>query len=309
MAQRFTKITFPLACCKVEVVNGGAGVLLADFRVSSSILSTSSTDAVQGMRIQAINQGFGGALGLEIGGQNVGRNADHPGPVPNPGIFSALLSTGIKVHQVSSTITDAIGIHIKHISGSGQDVLGTDIVNPSQALRIEDTGGCIAIGTGSAAHPKYTFIADRDTGFFWAAANSIGVASGGTEEFRFAAAGNFHADADITAFSSTIASDVRLKENIKSLENNLDKILQLKPSSFTWKVRDKQDDVGLIAQEVESIIPMIVQDTISIGGTKEFLDGDTHKVVDYAKLTTYLIGAIQEQQKQIDELKKKLEVT
>jgi hypothetical protein len=50
-----------------------------------------------------------------------------------------------------------------------------------------------------------------------------------------------------------------------------------------------------------------VQDTISIGGTKEFLDGDTHKTVDYAKLTTYLIGAVQEQQKQIDELKQKLE--
>ena len=52
---------------------------------------------------------------------------------------------------------------------------------------------------------------------------------------------------------------------------------------------------------------MIVQDTISIGRTKEFLDGDTHKVVDYAKITTYLIGAVQEQQKQIDELKQKLE--
>ena len=285
----------------------GAGILLADFRVSSSVLSTSSTDAVQGMRIQATNNGFGSALGLEIGGQNVGRNGDFPGTVPNPGIFSALLSTGIKVHQVSSTITDAIGIHIKHISGSGQDVLGTDIVNPSQALRIEDTGGCIAIGTGSAAHPRYTFLADRDTGFFWAAANSIGVASGGTEEFRFASAGNFHADADITAFSSTVASDVRLKENIKSLEDNLDKILELKPSSFTWKVQDKQDDVGLIAQEVESVIPMIVKETISIGKTKKFLGGDTHKTVDYSKLTTYLIGAIQEQQKQIDELKKKFE--
>ena len=63
----------------------------------------------------------------------------------------------------------------------------------------------------------------------------------------------------------------------------------------------------MIAQEVESIIPMIVQDTISIGRTKEFLDGDTHKVIDYAKLSVYLVGAVQEQQKQIDELKQKLE--
>ena len=127
------------------------------------------------------------------------------------------------------------------------------------------------------------------------------------EEFLFADGGHFHAEDDITAFSGTISSDIRLKENIKPLENNLDKILELKPSSFTWKVQDKQDDVGLIAQEVESIIPMIVKETISIGKTKKFLGGDTHKTVDYSKLTTYLIGAIQEQQKQIDELKKKFE--
>jgi hypothetical protein len=52
---------------------------------------------------------------------------------------------------------------------------------------------------------------------------------------------------------------------------------------------------------------MIVKETISIGKTKKFLDGDTHKTVDYSKLTTYLIGAVQEQQTQINELKKKLE--
>ena len=127
------------------------------------------------------------------------------------------------------------------------------------------------------------------------------------EEFLFADGGVFHAEDDITAFSTTISSDIRLKENIKPLENNLDKILELKPSLFTWKVRDKQDDVGLIAQEVQSVIPMIVKETISIGRTKKFLDGDTHKTVDYSKLTAYLIGAVQEQQIQIDELKKKLE--
>ena len=119
--------------------------------------------------------------------------------------------------------------------------------------------------------------------------------------------GNFHADNDVTAFSNSVSSDKRLKENIKPLEDNLNKILKLKPSSFDWIVRDKQNDVGLIAQDVEKIIPEVVKDNVSIGRTKEFLDGDTHKTVDYAKITTHLIGAIQEQQKQIDELKKKLE--
>ena len=116
--------------------------------------------------------------------------------------------------------------------------------------------------------------------------------------------GNFHADANIIAYSTTVASDIRLKDNIQPLNNNLDKVLQLSPSSFTWKVRDKQDDIGLIAQAVEVVIPEIVSDHDSIGKTKEFLSGDTHKTVDYAKLTTILIGAIQEQQTQIENLDK-----
>ena len=136
---------------------------------------------------------------------------------------------------------------------------------------------------------------------------NIGVSLAGTEEFRFATDGHFHADNDITAYSTTVSSDIRLKENIKPLENNLDKILELRPSSFRWKVNERKDDIGLIAQEVEQVIPIIVKETISIGRTKEFLDGDTHKTIDYSKLTTYLVGAVQEQQKQIDELKQKLE--
>ena len=109
------------------------------------------------------------------------------------------------------------------------------------------------------------------------------------------------------AFSNTVSSDFRLKENIEPLTDNLQKVLKLKPSSYNWKIRDKQEDIGFIAQDVEQIIPMVVKENTSIGNTKDFLGSETHKTVDYAKIVTYLVGAIQEQQKQIDELKKKLE--
>ena len=138
-------------------------------------------------------------------------------------------------------------------------------------------------------------------------AANIGVSLAGTEEFRFASGGTFHADADVVAFSNTVSSDFRLKENIEPLTDNLQKVLKLKPSSYNWKIRDKQEDVGFIAQDVEQIIPMVVKENTSIGNTKDFLGSETHKTVDYAKMVTYLVGAIQEQQKQIDELKKKLE--
>ena len=187
-------------------------------------------------------------------------------------------------------------------------VTGSMVVKRLGAYPTETT-----IGGGTGDFPTSitagtVYVGSTQDGFYHG--SGIKVRVGNTaEEFLLGDNGHFHAEGDITAYSGTISSDIRLKENIKPLENNLDKILELKPSSFRWKVREQQDDIGLIAQEVESIIPMIVKDSISIGRTKEFLDGDTHKVIDYAKITTYLIGAVQEQQKQIDELKKKLEVT
>ena len=263
----------------------GTSQKLAQFHISGSVISIAggSTTAISA---SAINSGYGYASGVTVGR-----------------VSSTFTATGVKVSGVTSTTAIAASFMSEGVSGAAGS-------NRNLALYATENGGNIIIGSGSASEPAYGFVSDRDTGIFMVSTlGEIGVSLAGTEEFRFGATGHFHADNDITAYSSTVASDIRLKENIKALENNLDKVLELKPSSFTWKIRDKQDDVGLIAQEVESVIPMIVQDTISIGGTKEFLDGDTHKVVDYAKLTTYLIGAVQEQQKQIDELKKKLEVT
>ena len=205
------------------------------------------------------------------------------------------------------------------------DILGTTAITGSLTMRtvgsqvgikVNETAGRVSAShfiastyvlgpNGSYGTPSIQIGSSND-GFYHDGGIKV-IVNNVAEEFLFADGGHFHAEDDITAFSGTISSDIRLKENIKPLENNLDKILELKPSSFRWKVREQQDDIGLIAQEVESIIPMIVTDSISIGRTKEFLDGDTHKVIDYAKLSVYLVGAVQEQQEQIDELKQKLE--
>jgi len=66
--------------------------------------------------------------------------------------------------------------------------------------------------------------------------------------------------------------------------------------------------LGLIAQEVEKIEPLLVKDVEAIGSATKYLDGDdTYKTVDYAKLTILLTDAIKEQQEQIDELKQQIE--
>lgn len=113
------------------------------------------------------------------------------------------------------------------------------------------------------------------------------------QSYEFEVQGTMAATADVIAYMS---SDKRLKDNIKPIENPIDKIKQIGGYSFDWN--DKQDiykgsDFGVIAQEIEKVLPSLVQDR-----------EDGYKGVKYDKIVSLLIEAIKDQQKQIDELKK-----
>ena len=101
---------------------------------------------------------------------------------------------------------------------------------------------------------------------------------------------------------TTTSSDVRIKKNIVSIESALDKVNALRGVYFEF---DKNNElevsvphgktrVGLIAQEVEKVVPEIV----SKDKSKE-----EYRSVKYDKLVALLVEAMKEQQKQIDELK------
>ena len=124
----------------------------------------------------------------------------------------------------------------------------------------------------------------------------------GTTKARLETSGIFRTASDIVAYYSF--SDRRLKTNIESTENNLEKILALNPVSYQWKEGDRKGrtEIGLIAQEVEEIIPEVVREQ----GRLEDEDITDYKTVDYEKLVSTLIGAIQEQQKEIDILKNQM---
>ncbi len=107
---------------------------------------------------------------------------------------------------------------------------------------------------------------------------------------------------EITNEATDSTSDISLKKDIQPLENCLDKVLQLQSVSFNWVeelvpsryVKDRPE-IGLIAQEVEKVVPEVV-------GQKFVVDGE-YKSINYGKLTAVLIGAIKEQQDQINSLK------
>jgi hypothetical protein len=103
---------------------------------------------------------------------------------------------------------------------------------------------------------------------------------------------------DVTAFSSTL-SDRRLKNNIVSLESGLEILNKLRPVSYTWdkKLKRKGTDFGLIAQEVEEILPNIIKETETL------YDDKIYKSVSYEKLIPFLIKSIQELTEEINKLK------
>ena len=119
--------------------------------------------------------------------------------------------------------------------------------------------------------------------------------------FIFTYLGDFHADGDIVAYSTT-ASDEKLKDNIEPIHNALDKVSKLNGVSFTWNCGSRKDekDLGVIAQNVEKVLPELVREKES-----PYHDDQTIKTVDYEKLTAVLIEAVKELQQKVEKLEKK----
>lgn len=109
----------------------------------------------------------------------------------------------------------------------------------------------------------------------------------------------------IYATSTTISaiSDARLKENVRDLDIGLSTILALKPRRFDWKAgkgKDIQDDIGFIAQEVEEVLPALID-----GWMPGENEPDDLKSVKAGDLIPVLVKAIQELTARVAELEGK----
>ena len=96
----------------------------------------------------------------------------------------------------------------------------------------------------------------------------------------------------------TDASDVSLKKDITDLTYGIDVLKNLKPRKYKMKADDKEQ-IGFIAQEVESVIPEVVD-------TSETPNGDEHKGLAYGHLTAVLTKALQEAVAKIEVLETKV---
>lgn len=115
----------------------------------------------------------------------------------------------------------------------------------------------------------------------------------GSNEMRLESDGDLHVDGDVIAASTTVSSDEKLKDNITKYENALDTINAIKGVSFDWKRNGKKSG-GVIAQDVQKVLPELVKEV-------KDLDGDnTHLTVDYNAIIGVLVEAVKELSEQVN---------
>lgn len=114
------------------------------------------------------------------------------------------------------------------------------------------------------------------------------------------ASGNLSADGCVIGTNIACPSDARFKRDIRSIRNAIEKVEKLRGVNYEWereKFADREfptgEQVGLIAQEVRTVVPQAVIE-----------QSDGYLAVDYARLVPLLIEAIKEQQKRIEILEK-----
>ena len=185
---------------------------------------------------------------------------------------------------------------------NGQLLIGNTTGNTlTKATLTAGTGISITNGTGSITIATGQDVTTSGNVQF----NSIGVGTAGS-----GTAGEIRATNVITSFYS----DERLKQNIKPIEDALDKVVSLRgvtyepnqlAESFGFK---KDQQVGVLAQDVNKVLPEAVKpapfDILQLHeGIEISRSGENYMTVQYEKLVPLLIEAIKELNTQIKELK------
>jgi len=188
------------------------------------------------------------------------------------------------IGDTDTGMTRPTGNTLQFVTGGSERVrvtsTGRTLIGITSALSSDNGGGLDVFATGGGPHVMN--LKNSDT-------------SGGANQIRFLdgsgdVCGEINSNATNNNTTYGTSSDGRYKDVIGKARG-LEIINSLNPVKFTWKSSGEEDE-GLIAQEVLKIVPNAVT------GSEE-----TKYMMDYSRLVTPLIKAIQEQQKEIEELK------
>ena len=141
------------------------------------------------------------------------------------------------------------------------------------------------------------------SGFILNAQGASGVTAKPLEFLNYAGSPVGSVTTNNSATTYSTSSDYRLKENVRSIPNPIDRLNDLKPVRFNFII-DPDDDVdGFIAHEVQAVVPAAVTGVMDAVND----DGDpVYQGIDQSKLVPLLVAAVQELVAKVEKLESKI---
>ena len=235
------------------------------------------------------------------------------------GVTGTRIDMGTSGNRNSVLFTDANGLEISRttdhpitfktgaspaermrIDASGNMGIGT--ASPGYTLDVSGGTGTISRFTSGGANTYIAITNTSNTGYIGINGTSMEFYPTGTLRGNLDTSGNFVVSGNITAYGSP--SDIKLKENIEVIDNALDKVKQLKGITYDLK-SDGNRLTGLIAQDLEKVLPEAVYTTKTIANEKEGEVAEEHLAIRYGNTVGLLVEAIKELEARVKELENK----
>ena len=228
---------------------------------------------------------------------------------------NAIGSSEISANAVGASEISANAVGASELSVSGNGTSGQILTSDADGTfswasltagaGLDLTGTTFSVETDLRSDVTHI---GRDTTDYitWTNNASTNFFVNGGERMRLESDGDIHADGDVIAYSTTI-SDERLKTGIMPITNALSKVAQLNGCTFTY-LADGKKSAGLIAQDVEKVLPSAVSEKELPLKTD---DGEKYKTVQYDQTIGLLVesikelkGLVEKQSQEIKELQK-----
>ena len=248
-----------------------------DATTAGGIASLTNPKANLNMKLQGI---LGGTAQLLVNGSNSASTPDYS--------FIDDTDTGIYLESAGN-VSFATGgtktFRFPTTTGSSGQVLQTDGSGNTSWATVSGGGGSGTVNSGSAGQ----------VAFYAAAGTAVSGDAGMTYN---ASTDTLTLVGDVIAYAS---SDKRFKDNIKPIPNALEKVSKISGYTYDWNetaesvVGRTGSDVGVIAQEVEEVLPEVVK-------TRE----NGYKAVNYEKMVALLIEANKELQDVVAQLEERI---
>ena len=296
--------------------NGGDGSLSYDNSTGIFTYTGPSASEVRAHFSDGAGLTYNSANGIYEFSKTVWLDSVLPGAGlrPSSAVYSPAINDGLSLTTTELEVGGGYGITVNannievanadirglFSAGAGISIDGSGVITnsaPDQNVTITGSGKCSVTGT----YPSFNVAGAATTAdeIFGSITFSTGLSYSAQQlNFTGEVLGDLNVSGDICAFDTSVTSDRRFKDNIELIVNPVDTVKSLRGVTFDWNEQSGKSghDVGVIAQEVEEILPEVVK-----------TDEDTGvKSVAYHKLVPLLIEAVKSLSSEIEVLKKEL---